>query len=981
MNEVSLIGDRYTITSLIAQGMIGPVYRGLDRQTERPVAIKVLRPEIVDERPTLLERFLREGDALRQLDHPNIVNWLDVIEQDGVYYLVMDYVEGDSLDELLRKQPQLPVERVLEIGLDLADALTRTHRLGIVHRDLKPQNVLLSQDGTPQLSDFGVAHYVQRTTLSQPGGFAGTLAYIPPEAFHGQEVDERADIWSFGVMLYEMLAGRLPFESDNTAGLISAILNESPPPLDEVRPELSRDLARLVELMLVKERTGRLSSIRLVGVSLEAIKRGQAFEFPAPSRPAIASSLPDRPTPFIGREAQLAEVIGLFRRPGHHLVTLTGPGGVGKTRLALQAARALVDYYRDGVFFVDLAPISVPDLVAGRIARTLGLKEGPARSPVDSIIDHLVSRRCLLLLDNFEQVMATAPSVGELMNALPQLDILVTSREILNVYGEQEYPVPPLSVPDPSGPTAGLADYESVALFVRHAQLSNPNFRLTKKNAREVAQICARLDGLPLAIELAAARTKAFDLGYLLSQVENSLDAISGGPRDLAARHRTLRATIGWSYDLLEDDEKKLFARLAVFRGGRELEAAQTVCQPGLELVVTDGIESLLNKSLLRRVDEPDGTPRFLFLKTIYTYARGRLAQSGEEAALSGRHAAYFVELAERAEPELRGPDQERWSARLRTEYDNLRAVLGWAREGSDPETGLRLAGALAEFWYYEGPMSEGEKWIKWALTQLEEDDTSPGFRAKVLNGAGMLAFATGDHISGKRWNKQALAIARETGDKVNWAWALFWLSAHATIRPETYRDGIPLCEKALDLFRESGDQAGLAWAYNQLGELNRLVGDLERARAAYESSLAICRETGNKRREAIALLNLGYVAQGQEDFGQAESCCLAGLALLHELKLEYHSAIALSMLAGPLASLGRSEQAARLLGASAGIFERMAITLQPADRVEIDEYTAQTRQMLGPEAFDTAWHSGRSMSTEQAVVYALVLSGEDEAV
>ena len=981
MNEPSLIGDRYTITSLIAQGMMGPVYRGLDRQTERPVAIKALRPEMLDQRPTLLERFLREGDALRQLDHPNIVNWLDVIEQEGEYYLIMDFVEGGSLDELLREQPQLPVERVLEIGLDLADALTRTHRLGIVHRDLKPQNVLLSQDGTPQLSDFGVAHYVQRTTLSQPGGFAGTLAYIPPEAFHGQEVDERADIWSFGVMLYEMLAGRRPFEGDHTAGLISAILNESPLPLHALRPELPADLTRLVELMMVKERAGRLSSIRLVGVTLEAIKRGQPVELPAPSRPVIPSSLPDRPTPFIGRESQLAEVIALFRRPGHHLVTLTGPGGVGKTRLALQAARALVDQYPEGVYFVDLAPISTPDLVAGRIARTLGLKEGPARSPVDSIVDLLVNRRCLLLLDNFEQVVAAAPAVGELMSALPQLDILVTSREILNIYGEQEYPVPPLTVPDPSAPTAGLADYESVALFVRHAQLSDPNFRLTKKNARDVSRICILLDGLPLAIELAAARTRAFDLGYLLTQVDHSLDAISGGPRDLPSRHQALRATIGWSYDLLEADEKTLFARLAVFRGGRELEAARVVCQPGLEMVVADGIESLLNKSLLRRVDKPDGTARFLFLGTIYRYAREKLAQSDEEADLSGRHAAYFVELAEMAEPELRGPDQERWSARLRTEYDNLRAVLGWARDGGDPEMGLRLAGALAEFWYYEGPMSEGEKWIKWAMAQLEQTDTSPGFRAKVLNGAGMLAFATGDHFSGKRWNQQALNIARETGDKVNCAWALFWLSAHATIRPETYRDGIPLCEKALDLFGESGDQAGLAWAYNQLGELSRLVGDLDRARAAYESSLAICRETGNKRREAIALLNLGYVAQGQEEFDQAEHCSLAGLALLHELKLEYHSAIALSMLAGPLASLGRAEQAARVLGASAGIFERMAVTLQPADRVEIDEYIAQTRQILGPEAFDAAWHSGRSMSTEQAVAYALALAGEDEDV
>ena len=981
MNEPSLVGNRYIITDLIARGMMGPVYRGVDQATDQPVAIKVLRPEALDQHPTLLERFLREGDALRQLDHPNIVNWLDVIEQDDVHYLIMQFVEGGSLRDLLRERPQLPLARVLEIGLDLADALTRTHRLGIVHRDLKPQNVLLSQDGAPQLSDFGVAHYVQRTTLSQPGGFAGTLAYIPPESFRGQEVDERADIWSFGVMLYEMLAGQLPFENDNTAGLISAILNESPPPLDKVRPELPRDLVRLIEFMLVKERQARLPSIRLVGVALEAIKRGQPADLPAPSRPAISSSLPDRPTPFIGREKQLADVIALFRQPGHRLVTLTGPGGVGKTRLALQTGRALMDHYRDGVFFVDLAPISVPDLVAGRIAQALGLKEGPARSPVDSIIDHLRGRQCLLLVDNFEQVIVAAPAIGELVNALPELDVLVTSREVLHIYGEQEYPVPPLSIPDRTGPTAGLADYESVALFVRHAQLSNPNFRLTVENARDVAEICIRLDGLPLAIELAAARTKAFSLGYLLALLDDSLDALSGGPRDLAARHRTLRATIGWSYDLLEEEEKKLFARLAVFQGGRSLDAVQAVCQPGLDQAVMLGIESLLKKSLLRRVDDPDGKPRFLFLETIYAYARERLAQSGEEEPLRRRHAIYFADLAERAEPELRGPDQERWSTRLRIEYDNLRATLGWASGGGDPELGLRLAGSLAEFWYYEGPISEGEKWIQWAMAQLEDERVSAGFQAKVLNGAGMLAFATGDHVSGKRWNQQALRIAREAGDKANWAWALFWLSAHATIRPETYPDGIPLCEKALALFREMGDQAGLAWAYNQLGELNRLVGDLEQARTAYESSLAICRETGNKRREAIALLNLGYVAQGQKEFGQAERCCLAGLALLHELKLEYHSAIALSMLAGPLASLGRVEQAARILGASAGIFERMAVTLQPADRVEIDRYIAETRQMLGAAAFDVAWHAGRAMSTEQAVAYALALSGKDVAV
>ena len=976
MIEHSLIGDRYAVVALIAQGMMGPLYRGLDQQLNRPVAIKVLRPEVLEDHPTLLERFLREGDALRQLDHPNIVNWLNVVEQDGAHYLIMEFVEGGSLHDLLREQSRLPVERILEIGLDLADALTRTHRLGIIHRDLKPQNVLLAEDGTPRLSDFGIAHYVQRTTISQPGGFAGTLAYIPPESFLGLEADERTDIWSFGVMLYEMLAGRLPFESSNTAGLINIILKEPAPSLDQLRPELPSDLVRLIELMLVKDREARIQSIRLVGVALDAIRRGQPADLPAIAKPALQSSLPDRPTPFIGRRRELAEVVALFKEPGTRLVTLTGPGGVGKTRLALQVARALPGHYQDGIFFVDLSPILIPDLVVGRIARALGLKEGPARSPVDSIIDHLRDRRCLLLLDNFEQIIDASPIVSELIAAVPGLDVLATSREILHLYGEQEYPVSPLAIPDRAGPAVSFSENESVALFVRHAQLSNPNFRLTEENARDVAEICIRLDGLPLAIELAAARTKAFSTRYLISLLDDSLDVLSGGSREVATRHQTLRAAIGWSYDLLDEEEKKLFARLAVFHGGRSLDALMEVCQPGLGMSALNGVESLLNKSLLQRIDGPDGTPRYFFLDTIHQYARERLVESGDIEAMRGRHALWFAELAERAEPELRGPDQEKWSARLRMEYDNLRAALSWT-SGSDPELELRLVGALSEFWYYEGPISEGEKWIRRALTKLENEQISPGFKAKVLNGAGMLAFATGDHASGKRWNQQALDIAREAGEKVSWAWALFWLSAQATVQPEMYREGIELIEEALDLFRETGDQAGLAWGYNQLGELNRLMGDLERARAAYESSLAICRDTGNKRREAIALINLSYVAQGQDDYRQAERFCLAGLALLHELKLEYHSAIALSMLAGPLASQGRAGQAAMYLGASEAIFDRMAITLQPADRVEIDAYIVQVRQMLDEEAFDAAWQKGRAMSVEQAL--ALAFSAGEE--
>jgi len=574
-------------------------------------------------------------------------------------------------------------------------------------------------------------------------------------------------------------------------------------------------------------------------------------------------------------------------------------------------------------------------------------------------------------LDNFEQVIQAGGEVGKLIDSLPALDVLVTSREALHLDGEQQYPVLPFDVPDKAELLTGLAQYESVALFVRHAQLSNPNFRLTDENARAVAAICSHVDGLPLAIELAAARTKHYPPDYLLPMIVESLDVLSGGPRDIDSRHQTLRETIDWSYRLLNESEKRLFARLSVFQGGRSLEAIKAVCQPEAGSDVFMVVESLVNKSLLRRSDDLLKRPRFLFMDTIQQFAAEQLQEMGESELIQRRHARYFAGVAEEGEPELRGPDQDRWSTLLRIEYDNLRAGLKWAFEGGDDEIGSRLAGALAEFWYYEGPISEGERWIRLALARMATGNVSPPFKAKVLNGAGMLAFAMGNHADGRSWNEQARTIAREHGDKVGTAWALFWLSAHATLHPSTYHDGIAGTEEALALFRAIGDQTGLAWGYNQLGEFNRLIGELAKARQAYESSLAICRDTGNRRREAIALVNLTYVAHGLGDYAQAEQYCLAGLLLLQELKLEYHSAIALSMLVGPLVAMGQGERAATILGAADAIFKRMAVTLQPADRVEIEKYELQARQLLGDEHFMVTWQLGQKMSLEEVLSFA----------
>ena len=660
MNEPTMIGNRFKILGAIGQGMMGPVYRGVDIETGRSVAIKALSPEIIAKDPVLLDRFKREDELLRELDHPNIVQRLDAIEQDSSYYIITQFIPGGSLRDLLNKQPQLPVERVIEIALDLADALTRTHRLGIIHRDLKPENVLLASDGTPRLSDFGVAHSLRQTTFSKSGSFVGTWLYIPPESFRGVEADERTDIWSFGVILFEMLAGRTPYQALTPAELVNQILSDPIPDLQSIRPGLPGDFYNLITQMLSKDRETRTPSVRIVGAALDAIRRGQAVSWTVtPSSPVqkkIFNNLPEPSTPFIGRERELAEITSMLKASDYRLLTLTGPGGVGKTRLALQIAARMREDYPDGIYLVDLAPVSDPNLVSSRIIQILGIKETLICTPLEDIKEQLRSQKCLLVLDNFEQVISAAVLVSELISSLPNLHVLVTSREALRIYGEREYPVPPLILPDPTfnKTYSELSSNESITFFTQRATASNPGFRLNEDNIEKVAEICIRLDGLPLAIELAAARIKFFSPKYLLNLLNDSLTTLTLGPRDISSRHQTLRAALDWSYKLLTEEEKILFSRLSIFQGGRTLEAVEVVCGQGLSGNVLNVIESLYNKNLITQKEGANGEPRFIFLETVHQYARECLHQSGEEEELHLRHAEYFTEFVEQAAPKLK---------------------------------------------------------------------------------------------------------------------------------------------------------------------------------------------------------------------------------------------------------------------------------------------------------------------------------------
>jgi predicted ATPase/class 3 adenylate cyclase len=750
---------------------------------------------------------------------------------------------------------------------------------------------------------------------------------------------------------------------------------------DATRALIAQELPDGVSLRDLREHRLKdlAQSVRIFQLDID----GLTAEFPAlRSLDARPTNLPNQLTRFIGRERELSRLKELIGE--HRLVTLTGPGGTGKTRLALEVAGELLAEFSDGAFFVDLSPIGDPALVALTIAQALGLSVDPGGDALNAAKAHLRDRDLMLIVDNFEQVIEGAGTIEELLSAANRLRVLVTSRMALHIYGEQEHEIPPFELPDPNRAPEEFSRNAAASLFIDRARAVKPAFVLTGADVPAVAGITARLDGLPLAIELAASQVRLFSPQAILARLEQHLPMLSGSSRGRPERQQTMRDAIAWSYDLLEVPERRLFARLSVFPGGCSLEAAEAVCEPGdLGLPILGGLVALVEKSLIRPIETADAQPRFGMLETILEYADGRLREEFDSEASCRRLAEFLMGFAEEVEPHLTLQDQTKWLDLCEREGPNLRQALRWAVEAHEADIGLRTAAALWRFWQQRGPIWEGRR----ALDQLLAlGGSSAEVRAKALSAAGGLAWWGGDYEATRLHFEEALPLFRRSGDRqgevdglYNLGFVTVWSGAGYAVDRARAEGRFGHADAAESLFRQSlalaeelGDQKGIAKAHRGLGFVVGVArGNPAATVPIFEKAAAMFEELGDRWELTETLIGLANATRFSGDGDRAKGYYLRGLDLMMDAGNRPLTTGILFLLAGLESDMGRHERATRLHGAGESAREISGAVSTPVGVRLIGDPVGMARQAIGDEAVDRELAEGRAMDRGAAIAYA----------
>jgi predicted ATPase len=962
----------------IGRGGFGTVFRCHQTGLDRIVAVKVLTAEPEVDR----KRFLREQRAMGRLTgHPNIVGVMQVGETArGHPYLVMQYHRQGSLEARIKRLGRLPLDEVLRVGVKMAGALETAHRLEILHRDVKPANVLLTDFGQPALSDFGIAH-IAGGFKTATGTFTGSPAFTAPEILSGDAPTPASDVYGLGATLFAALTGHAAYERRSGEQVVAQFLRIATEPVPDPRDSgIPDDAAAVVEMAMSRDPAGRPSAAGL-GEELQRVQADHGLavdDIPlrsGQSEPRAAAFARRRPgnlplelTSFIGRRVELAEVATLLSTS--RLVTVTGIGGVGKTRLALRAAAESQQGFPDGAWVVELGELRDPSSVIGVVAGGLGLRDESGRPLRDVLVEFLCSRRLLLVLDNCEQVVDEAAKLAEaLLRACPELHILATGREHLGIGGEMVVRLSPLTVPDDDRePTLRrLPGYDAVVLFAERAVAAVPGFALTEDNKATVARICSRVDGLPLAIELAAARLRVMSPEQLLERLADRYTLLSGGSRRAPTRQQTLTWSIDWSYELCTQAEQRLWARLSVFAGSFDLEAAEDVCRHELAPVpMVDLLTSLVDKSILTR-SESNGHVRFRVLETLREYGREKLKQAGEYLELRRRHLDWYRRLVADIAADWFSSRQVDWIKRIQVETHNLREAWEFALSDS-PRTLLAMSAGLSLYAISRGLLSEMRQWLDRALTATPVEPSDD--RIKALYATTLIAGLQGDLPAATARAAEAQALAEHMVDQVSQGLAAVADGFAALVGGDSHR----ALTRAEDAVAATDDPIVRVPAVMLEGWALEFRGELGRALIWQEKALAIAQSAGEVvfRSYALRSIGIGWWRNGKP--ARAEQLLRESLQLSHLIDDPRNGAACLEALAWIAGANNDPRRAVALMAVAEALGNSLGVSPVgfPDLVVFHEECERRARDTVGAEAFAIAHRQGYAMNFDDAVTYAL---------